>query len=146
MTSSEISSVSDATVTSAELGRARQMFRTVFGPDYGEELCTQLGDGEFNQVLMCRIAPNIWLRDATPVTQKILCAIALCTAIQQDIRYFVRAAIHHGITRAQIEDVLLLAGLEAGFPAAGVARRALQDACDQHQAMLRRLGKPSIEW
>lgn len=141
MTSPATSSVSEA-----ELDRARQMFRTVFGPDYGEELCAQLGDGEFNNVLMCRIAPNIWLRDATPVVQKILCAIALCTAVQQDIRYFVRAAIHHGVTREQIEDVLLLAGLEAGFPAAGVARRTLQDACDQHQAMLRRLGKPAIEW
>lgn len=125
---------------------AREMFRRVFGPDYGEELCAQLDQGEFNRVLMCRIAPQVWNRTATPVTTKILCAIVACTAAHQNIRYFVRAAIHHGITREQVEDVILLAGLESGFPAAGVARASLNEAYAEHLAMLHRLNRPPVSW
>lgn len=135
-----------STVTPAELDRARRMFRRIFGDEYGEELCSQLGEGEFNQVLMCRIAPNVWEQDAVDLPAKILCAIALLAAAHQDCRYFVRAAIHHGIARRQVEEILLLAGLETGFPAASVARRAVEQGYQDHLAMLDRLGKPRVAW
>jgi len=122
------------------------MFRRIFGDDYGEELCSQLGEGDFNQVLMCRIAPHVWDQDAVPLPSKILCAIALLTAAHQDCRYFVRAAVHHGITRRQVEEILLLAGLESGFPAASVARRSVEQGYQDHLAMLERLGKPRVAW
>lgn len=134
------------TVTPDELERARRMFRRIFGDDYGEELCAQLGEGDFNQVLMCRIAPNIWDQEAVDLKAKILCAIALLAAAHQDCRYFVRAAIHHGLTRRQVEEILLLAGLETGFPAAGVARRSVEQGYQDHLAMLDRLGKPRVVW
>lgn len=133
-------------VTPDELDHARRMFRRIFGDDYGEELCAQLAEGEFNQVLMCRIAPNIWDQEAVDLKTKILCAIALLTAAHQDCRYFVRAAIHHGLTRRQVEDILLLAGLETGFPAASVGRRSVEQGYQDHLAMLNRLGKPQVVW
>ena len=129
-----------------ELERARRMFTRIFGNDYGGELCAQLGDGEFNQVLMCRIAPQVWEADSIPLPTKILCAIALLAAAHQDCRYFVRAAIHHGVSRRQVDEILLLAGLEAGFPAAGTARRAVEQGYQDHLAMLARLGKPRMDW
>ena len=133
-------------VTSDELNRARTMFRRIFGDDYGEELCAQLGEGDFNQLLMCRIAPEVWEKDTVDLRAKILCAIALLAASHQDCRYFVRAAIHHGLTRKQVEEILLLTGLETGFPAASVGRRAVEQGYQDHLAMLRRLGKSQVAW
>jgi hypothetical protein len=141
-----MTSIAPSSVSDEELDRARAMFVHVFGPDYGLELCSQLGEGEFNRVLMCRIAPNVWQPGEADIRVKVLCAIAVCTAVQQDIRYFVRAAIHHGISRRQIEEIILLAGLEGGFPAASVARRLIEDAYQQHLGMLQRLGRPPIQW
>ena len=121
-----------------ELERGRRMFHRIFGPEYGEELCAQLGEGEFNRILMCRIAPEIWELDALDFKSKILCAIAASTAAHQDVRYFVRAGLQHGLSRREMEQCILLAGLESGFPAAGVAKRLLDDACQAHAAMLAR--------
>jgi alkylhydroperoxidase/carboxymuconolactone decarboxylase family protein YurZ len=135
-----------APVSSAEVDRGRAMFRRIFGPHYGEELCAQLDTGEFNRVLICRIAPEVWERPNTPLTTKILCAIVACTAAHQDIRYFVRAAIYHGITRAEVEDVIFLAGLESGFPSAGAARRLVEEGYQEHNKMLERLNLPAIAW
>jgi alkylhydroperoxidase/carboxymuconolactone decarboxylase family protein YurZ len=132
--------------TDAEMSRARAMFVRVFGPEYGAELCGQLGEGYFNEVLMCRIAPQIWEAGEVALPTKILCAIVLLAAVNQDCSYFIRAAIYHGVPRRQVEEVLLLAGLEAGFPAAGVARRRIDAALEAHQTMLERLGRPRIAW
>lgn len=133
-------------ITPTEMERAQRMFRRIFGDDYGTELCAQLGEGDFNQILMCRIAPQVWEQDSVALPSKILCAIALLAAAHQDCRYFVRAAIHHGISRRQVEEILLLAGLEAGFPAAGVARRLVEQGYQDHLAMLARLGKTAVKW
>lgn len=133
-------------VSAEEIARAKAMFLRVFGPDYGAELCQQLGQGEYNLVLMCRIAPNIWDADAVPLPTKILCAIALLAAAGQDCGYFVRAGIVHGVTRRQVDEILLLTGLETGFPAATAARRRVDEALGEHQAMLARLGRPPVAW
>ncbi len=122
-----------------EIERARQMFVRVFGPHYGAQLMAQLDEGDFNRRLMCRIAPEVWDLDSVDVKTKVLCAIAACTAAHQNVKYFVRAALHHGITRAQIEEVILLAGLESGFPAAGVAKRLADEGYIEHQQMMTEL-------
>lgn len=122
------------------------MFLRIFGPDYGAELCQQLGQGDYNLILMCRIAPNIWDQTAVPLPTKILCAIALLAAAGQDCGYFVRAGIVHGVTRRQVDEILLLAGLETGFPAATAARRRVEEAYREHLAMLARLGRSAITW
>jgi hypothetical protein len=129
-----------------EIARARAMFLRIFGPDYGAELCGQLGQGDYNLVLMCRIAPNIWEANSVALPTKILCAIALLAAAGQDCSYFVRAAIAHGVTRRQVDEILLLAGLETGFPAATAARRRVDEAYREHLAMLERLGRPPVSW
>ncbi|HCN32193.1 MAG TPA: hypothetical protein DIS83_03550 [Rhodobiaceae bacterium] len=122
--------------TQEELVRGRNMFHMVFGPDYGEELSKQLQDGEFNKILMCRIAPEIWGLDSVDIRTKILCVIAVCTAQKLDVEYFIRAGIYHEISRREMEHVMLLAGLEAGFPAAGIARRQIDAAFMAHDEMV----------
>lgn len=123
----------------AELGRGRAMFLRIFGPDYGAELCQQLEQNDFNRHLMTRIAPEVWEQEAVDLKTMILCAIGIIAAARHDVGYFVRAGIHHGITREEMEAVIMLAGLEAGFPSAGEARRRLDQAYADHQAMLDRL-------
>ena len=122
--------------TDDEIARAEQMFKKIFGPDYGAELCDQLNEGDFNKVLMCRIAPEVWELHGADLRTKILCVIAVCTAQKLDVSYFIRAALFHKISIEEIESVMLLAGLEAGFPAAGIARRQINAACEAHESML----------
>ena len=115
------------------------MFLRIFGPDYGAELCEQLDQNDFNRQLMTRIAPEVWDQEVVDLKTMILCAIGIITAARHDVGYFVRAGIHHGIGREQMEAVIMLAGLEAGFPSAGEARRRLDEAYADHEAMLARL-------
>ena len=115
------------------------MFLRIFGPDYGAGLCEQLEQNDFNRQLMTRIAPEVWDQDVVELKTMILRAIAVTTAARHDVAYFVRAGICHGITREGMEAVILLAGLEAGFPSAGEARRRLDDAYAEHPSMLDRL-------
>ena len=122
----------------AEIERGRAMFLRIFGPDYGAELCEQLEQNDFHRQLMTRIAPEVWEQEAVDLRTMILCAIGIITAARHDVGYFVRAGIHHGITREEMEAVIMLAGLEAGFPSAGEARRRLDQAYADHQAMLDR--------
>ena len=124
--------------TEAELERGRAMFLRIFGPEYGAELCGQLEQNDFNRQLMTRIAPEVWEQEAVDLKTMILCAIGIVTAVRHDVGYFVRAGIHQGIRREKMEAVIMLAGLEAGFPSAGEARRRLDEAYADHQAMLDR--------
>ncbi|MXZ27510.1 MAG: hypothetical protein F4222_12290 [Gammaproteobacteria bacterium] len=127
----------------AELERGRAMFLRIFGPDYGAELCEQLEQNDFNRQLMTRIAPEVWDQEVVDLKTMILCAIGIVTAARHDVGYFVRAGIHHGISREEMEAVIMLAGLEAGFPSAGEARRRLDEAYASHQTMLDRLDADS---
>lgn len=121
--------------TQAELARARSMFHKVFGSAYGEALMSQL-DGsiaEFNAIIMCHISPVIWERDALDIKSKVLCAVAIFAAMNRaDVKYFVRAAIHHGATRQEIDEVILLVGLESGFPNATAAAKWVNEAFQEH--------------
>lgn len=134
------------TVDDEDRARARRMFHRIFGEEYGDLLAAQLGEGNFNLVLMCRVAPEIWEFPVPELRVKLLIAIAVCCAMHQDVRYFVRAAIHNGISRAEVEGTLLLAGLEGGFPAASVARRLVQQAFEEHAQLLTSLGRPVPNW
>ena len=126
--------------TDKELARARAMFHKIFGEAYGEALMAQLtGEAaDFNAIVMCRIGPEIWEPNELEIRSKVLCAVAIFAAMnREEIKYFIRAALHHGVTRKQIEEVLLLAGLESGFPNAAGAYKWLKEACAEHEAFTR---------
>lgn len=126
--------------TKQELKRARAMFVRIFGPDYGEALMDQLrGEAaDFNAIVMCRIGPEIWEPDELDIKSKVMCAIAIfCVLNRAEIKFFIRAAIYHGATRKQIEEVLLLAGLESGFPNAANAQKWVKEAYAEHEAFMK---------
>jgi alkylhydroperoxidase/carboxymuconolactone decarboxylase family protein YurZ len=123
----------------ARFGRAVEMFLRIFGPDYGAELTKQIDEGptDFNAILMERISPVIWGLNRVDLRTKLFCTLAVFTALNRDdLKYFARAALHHGISREEMEEVILLAGLESGFPAATAARRRLNDAIAEHAAFM----------
>jgi len=128
-------------VTDKELDRGRNMFRTIFGPRYGEELSQQLHEGELNRIAMCRIAPEIWELDGIDIKTKILCVIGISAAQKLEVSYFIRAAIFHGIPRRAIEHVMLLAGLAGGCPAALLAGRRIDDAFKFDELMNKKYSK-----
>ena len=126
--------------TQAELTRARAMFHKVFGAAYGEALMSQLqGEAaDFNAIVMCRIGPEIWEPDALDIRSKVLCAIAIFVSMNRpEVKYFVRAALHHGCTRAQIDEVLLLAGVDSGFPNAAAAQKHVNEAFQEHAEFMK---------
>lgn len=120
----------------SDLERGYAIFRKIFGDALGSHLADQFSGpaGSFNQTVMSRIAPEVWERNNVDIRTKVLCAIGLFTAIGRDeVKLFMRAAMIHGCSRAQIEDVLLLAGLESGFPNAAAAARLLDQAEDEQR-------------
>jgi len=126
--------------TKSEMTRARAMFVRIFGPHFGEALMDQLrGEAaEFNAIVMCRIAPEIWDLPELDVKYKIMASIAIFTALNRDeVMFFIRAAIYQGFTRKQIEEVVLLAGLETGFPNAAAAQKRINQAYADHETFMR---------
>lgn len=123
--------------------RARAMFVRIFGPDFGTALMDQLrGEAaEFNAIVMCRIGPEVWDLPKLDIRTKVMCAIAIfCVMNRPEIKFFIRAAIYHGFTRKEIEEVLMLAGLESGFPNAANAQKFVKEAYAEHEAFMASLG------
>lgn len=115
----------------------RSMFEGIFGARLGEELCSRL-HGEapwFNEVVAKHIAPLVWQRSALDMRTKVLCAIAIFAALgKHEAGLFMRAALHHGVSQEEIQDLLFLVGLESGFPNASFGARLLADAVASHAA------------
>ena len=77
----------------------------------------------------------IWEMDRVELRTKILCSIAMFTARHmQEVEFFMKMAAHHGIPREEVEEILLLAGLEFGFPAAEMAIDILTRVYSEHEA------------
>lgn len=129
-----------------DLARGAAMFRAVFGDVYGGYLARQLHEGAvgINRIVMTQIAPNIWERDGLPMKTRLFVAIAtLATLARDDVKFFMRGALAQGATRQEIEEVLLVVGLETGFPAATRAARFLDDAEAEHAAFMAEHGEKS---
>lgn len=71
----------------------------------------------------------IWEMDRVDLRTKILCCIAVFTAQHRhEVEFFMKMAAHHRIPQEEVEEILLLTGLEAGFPAAEMAIQYLRKA------------------
>ena len=76
--------------------------------------------------LAMQVMTPIWESDRLDLRTRILCCIAIFTALNRsEVRFFMNMAAHHQIPREEVEEVLLLTGLEAGFPTAEMAVQLL---------------------
>src|SRR5215813_3839059 len=131
---------------SEALIKGRELFKKIFGPEYGLELANTLyaDASDFSDIVMGKIAPEIWGPEEVDIPTKLLCCIAIFTALnREEIKFFVRGAICQGITKKQITEIIMLGGLEAGFPAASAAYRRAKEAYAEHEAFLETLKKRS---
>ncbi|MDX2221112.1 MAG: hypothetical protein SFV21_00095 [Rhodospirillaceae bacterium] len=84
---------------------------------------------------LIQVMVPVWELDQVDLRTKILCAITLFTGKHmREVEFFMKMAAHHGIPRAHVEEILMLTGLEAGFPAAEMAIEILKKVYDEHAA------------
>lgn len=122
-----------------DLQRAVDMFVAVFGEAYGGYLSRQVHEGALgiNRFIMCHFAPMVWERDGLDLRTRLLVAIgSLQTLGRDEVKFFMRGAFCNGISRAEIEEVLILVGLEAGMASAMRAGRYLDDAEAEHNVFM----------
>ena len=126
-----------------DYSRGIALFRNLFGSELGAALAEggQYSGDTFRQVVWAKIGPDIWERDILDMRTKILLLVAMFAVMgRAEIKLFMRAAMIHGVTRAEIEEILLLAGLESGMPNAAIAFRRLAEA-EADQAEFESSGK-----
>jgi len=87
-----------------------QASMTAFNHDF-QDLITRYAWGE------------IWARPALPRHTRSLLTLAMMVALnrEEEFKMHVRAAFNNGVTREQVEEVLLQTGIYCGLPAANSA-------------------------
>ena len=117
--------------------RFRAITHKLWGEEGGEEIYQWIVTSRppaFHAKLREVMVP-IWEMDRVDLRTRILCSIAMFTAThKQEVEFFMKMAAHHGIPREEVEEILLLAGLEFGFPAAEMAIEILTRVYSEHEA------------
>lgn len=124
-----------------DLARGAANFRQMFGEIYGGELCKQLHEGPvgMNRFVMTQIGPMVWERTGLDMKTRMYVALAVLAALgRAETKFFMRGALCNGATRAEIEEVLIVTGQEAGFPCAALAAKRLDEAEAEHDEMMAR--------
>lgn len=109
--------------------RFRAVCLRLWGDAQGEEVYQWIRDNRppyFHSKLVEAMLP-IWELNRVDLRTKILCCIAVFTAQHKhEVEFFLKMAHFHKIPREEVEEILLLTGLEAGFPTAEMAIQHLQ--------------------
>ena len=123
-----------------DFSRGIALFERLFGPALGAEMVrsAMAGPETFKEVVWSKIGPDVWEREILDMRSKLISMLAMFAVLGREVqmKYFVRASLIHGITRAEIEEILLLAGLEAGMPRAADAFGWVAAAIADHDAFL----------
>jgi len=107
----------------------------LWGPIEGEEVHTWIVENRppAFQATLIQVMVPIWEMNKVELKTKILCGITLFVALHmQEVDFFMKMAAHHGIPKEQVEEIILLAGLEAGFPKAEGAILTLNRVYEEH--------------
>ncbi len=101
--------------------RFRAITHKLWGEDEGEDIyqwIVRTRPPAFHEKLIAVMVP-IWELDKVDLKTKILCAISLFTGLHRsEVEFFFKMAAYHEIPREEVEEILMLTGLEAGFPTA----------------------------
>jgi 4-carboxymuconolactone decarboxylase len=87
-------------------------------------------NGPFQDLLTRYGWGEIWTRPGLPKQTRSMLAIAIMVALNRsdELRMHLRAASNTGVTREQIQEVLLQAAIYCGLPAANMAFHIAQEA------------------
>jgi 4-carboxymuconolactone decarboxylase len=82
------------------------------------------------------LTPEIWALDNMDMKTKILCAFSSCAALgRAETEIFAYGAFYHGVTMKELTDVILVVGVEAGFPAAMEAFRRANAGYERYKGL-----------
>src|SRR5688500_9312312 len=98
--------------------RFRAILTKLWGPggDDSYEWMKKTRPAYFHDRLVEVMVP-MWEMDRVELKTKILCCITLFVGLgKEEVRFFLKMAVHHGIPREQVEEMVIMAGLESGFP------------------------------
>jgi 4-carboxymuconolactone decarboxylase len=117
-----------------ELERGIGLFGKVLGEDRAEDLRREIAAGEFGSEMAAWAAEfvvgKVWSRQGLDPRLRICAALGMLIALKQtdELKYQVAVALEHGLSAAEIEEVLYAAVPIVGFPAASTARTAIAEA------------------
>ena len=102
-----------------------KMRRSVLGDAHVDLSLETLTDfnRDFQDILTRYAWGEIWTRPGLPRHTRSLLTLAMMVALnrEEEFKMHVRAAVNNGVTRAEIEEVLLQAAVYCGLPAANSA-------------------------
>lgn len=117
--------------------RFRAITHKLWGAEEGEQIYQWIRatrPPSFHAKLIQVMVP-VWEMDKVDLKTKILCAITLFAGRNmREVEFFFKMAAHHGIPQEHCEEILMLTGLEAGFPAAEMAIEILTKVYGEHAA------------
>ena len=97
------------------------LYQHLFGSAYGKRVHGRVkeGQGDLIAYINTFVVREMWMRPGLDLKTKMLVAIGMFLALhREEVKFFVIGALTHGATRQEIEEVVILAAVEAGFPAA----------------------------
>lgn len=111
--------------------RFRRVCLKLWGDEEGQSIYEWIRQSRppYFHSLAAQVMTPIWESDRVDLRTKILCCIAMFTALHRpEVEFFMKMAAHHRIPQEEIEEILLLTGLEAGFPTAEMAVQLMAKA------------------
>jgi len=101
--------------------KSLETFSKMFGSEYSNKFVDELKEisPEFAKIVSNFLVPQIWALDKVDLKTKILCAFSVLGALgRPETRTFAYGAYTQGVSRDELTEIILIIGIEAGFPAA----------------------------
>lgn len=114
------------------------LYQHLFGSAYGRHVYerVQTGQGDLVPYINTFVIREMWMRPGLDLKTKMLVAIGMFLALhREEVKFFVVGALVHGASRREIEEVVILAAVEAGFPAALRGSSWISEAIAEYQRL-----------
>jgi 3-oxoadipate enol-lactonase/4-carboxymuconolactone decarboxylase len=120
----------DFLVGNSTFERGMHVRRTVLGDAHVDRASKNINDfnGDFQSFISHYAWGEIWTRPGLPKHNRSLITLAMMIALNRgaEFKMHVKAALHNGVTVAEIKEVILQAGVYCGLPAANEAYHLAQ--------------------
>jgi 4-carboxymuconolactone decarboxylase len=109
--------------------RGMSVRRAVLGDDHVDRAARERGTTAFQDLVTRYAWGEIWTRRGLPRRTRSLVTVAALVALNrsEELRLHLRAALRNGVTRREIEEVLLQMAIYCGVPAAHSAFHVAAD-------------------
>jgi alkylhydroperoxidase/carboxymuconolactone decarboxylase family protein YurZ len=127
--------MSEAGTESGLEERLKAIIVRLWGPEVGESFYKSMHEirPPYFQQILTQVMVPIWEMNKVDLRTKILCCIGIFTALnKEEVKFFFQMAVYHDIPQEEVEEIILLAGVEGGFPNAEKAILFMKEAYESH--------------